>query len=250
MNLTRIFAFKKRTFVFVFVPISLLALWLALNPQWIRVENVQIDLAPTSSQTLLFERIRATLGPQLARFNGKYFWEVPLAQVYEVTTKDKRVRKVSIYREFPSKLRVEIEPHTPVLAYLASDNRIYPVATDATLLPALPFADYSDLPLLRGDELRDEQKLREAALELYEQIPDDGALHKKSISEIYYSKKEGFRLFLSGSHAEVRMGDSDFSPKFSRVEKVLSYLDSQNIKGRVIDARFSKKVVVRVRKAP
>jgi len=75
-------------------------------------------------------------------------------------------------------------------------------------------------------------------------------LQAKNISEIFYSKKEGFKIFLKGVATEVRMGDSDFGPKISRVEKVLSYLDSQNVKGRVIDARFSKKVVVRVRKAP
>ena len=55
---------------------------------------------------------------------------------------------------------------------------------------------------------------------------------------------------MNNSVAEVKVGDADFGPKFIRVEKVLAYLDSQNIKGRVIDARFSKKVVVRVRKGP
>ena len=46
------------------------------------------------------------------------------------------------------------------------------------------------------------------------------------------------------------MGEGDFDLKVSRVEKVMSYLHNRNIKGRVIDARFSKKVVVRVRNTP
>ncbi|MBX3021745.1 MAG: cell division protein FtsQ/DivIB [Bdellovibrionales bacterium] len=221
-----------------------------LNPTWIKVEDVRLELNPESHEDLLFQRIKSTLDPQFAKFKDKYFWEVPLTSVFEMTTKDKRVKKVSIYREFPSRLRVEIEPYTPVLAYLAGDGRIYPVATDATLLPALPPADAPDLPFLRGEDLKDEPGLRETALELYESIPEDGALNKKQISEISYSKKDGFKLFVSSATSEVRMGDTDFGPKISRVTKVLSYLDSQNIKGRVIDARFSKKVVVRVRNSP
>lgn len=224
--------------------------YLALNPRWIRVESVQPYLAPNSTQTLLYQRIQASLLPQFQTLAGKFFWDVPLSKVYDIVTKDKRVRKVQIYREFPTKLKVEIEPQTPVLAYLSSDNRIYPVAADATLLPALNLADAQDMPVIRGAELKDEQRLREQALELFERIPNEGSLRKSNVSEILYSRKDGFKIFLNGSDAEIKIGDADFSPKLSRVEKVLAYLDSQNIKGRVIDARFSKKVVVRVRKGP
>jgi len=103
------------------------AVWLALNPRWIKIEFVQLDLAARArDQQLLFERIQTSLTPQFQNLAGKFFWEVPLSKVFELVNKDKRVRKVSVYREFPSKLRVEIEPQTPVLAYLGEDNRVYP----------------------------------------------------------------------------------------------------------------------------
>lgn len=223
---------------------------IALNPQWLRIEAVQIDLQEGSQEELLFQRIKKSLQPQFDNFAGRYFWELPLDTVFQTTQKDRRVKKVSIFREFPSRLRIVVEPHTPVLAFLSTDHRIYPVATDATLLPPLPAKEAPNLPLLRGEELKDEPSLRERALELYSQIPDDGAIRKNSVSEIYYSKRDGFKVFVSGAQAEVKLGDTDFSPKISRVQKVLSYLESQNIKGRVIDARFQKKVVVRVRNTP
>jgi cell division septal protein FtsQ len=220
------------------------------NSQWVRIEAVQIDIAKDSNQDLLFQRIRQSLTQQFKPFEGRYFWQVPLKTVYEITSRDKRVKSASVYREFPSRLRIEIEPHTPVLAYLGRDGRMYPVATDATLLPALPVADVPDMPILRGDELNDEPELREKALALLQSFPDDGLMAKSKVSEIIHTKKDGFKVFVSGAVAVVQMGDTDFGPKVSRVQKVLSYLDSRNIKGRVIDARFSKKVVVRVRKAP
>ena len=223
---------------------------LAWHPEWIRVGSVRVDLAPESGEHLLYQRIKQALEPQFKRLEGSYFWQVPLESVYQTTAGDRRVRSLSVTREFPGALRVVIEPYTPVLAYLSRDGRVYPVATDATLLPALPTKDVPNLPFLRGDELRDEAKLRERALELYRAIPDEGAFAKGQVSEIVYGKKDGFRVFVGGPKVEVKLGESDFTAKASRVTKVLSYLDSQNIKGRVIDARFSKKVVVRVRKRP
>lgn len=223
---------------------------IAYNSNWVRINTVTLEIEPNSKQDLLFQRIDTTLKPQLAAFEGKYFWQVPLRQVFELVSKDKRVSKVWVYREFPSRLRIQIEPRTPVLGFLSNDGRIYPVATDATLLPALSVNEAGDMPLLRGNELSDEPSLRELALELFDLIPTEGGFRKRDVSEIVYNKKEGFAVYINGTPAELRMGDSDFGPKISRVEKVLSYLESQNIKGRVIDARFSKKVVVRVRNNP
>jgi cell division septal protein FtsQ len=216
---------------------------IALNPGWIKIGAIEIDQASASKQDLLYQRIKASLTPQFGHFEGRYFWQVPLSDLFDIASRDRRVKKVSIYREFPSRLRIEIEPYTPVMAYLARDGRIY-------LLPAVAAADAPDLPFLRGDDFKDESDLREKALELYKSIPDQGELSKARVSEILYSKKDGFKVFVAGLTGEIRLGDTDFGPKVSRVQKVLSYLDSQNIKGRVIDARFSKKVVVRVRNTP
>ncbi len=223
---------------------------LAFNSHWVRIETVQIDLVKDSNQDLLFQRIRNSLTQQLKVYEGRYFWQVPLKNVFEAAQKDRRVKSAAVFRDFPSRLRVEVEPHTPLLAYLSSDGRVYPVATDAALLPPIPITEAPDLPFIRGEDLKDEPALREKSIALLEAVPDQGALNKASVSEIVYSKKEGFTVFLNGTRAEIKLGDSDFGPKISRAQKVLAYLDSRNIKGRVIDARFSKKVVVRVRNTP
>jgi cell division septal protein FtsQ len=226
------------------------AIYFCFDPHWVKIENVQLNLSEPSKEDLLFQRIKTALTPQLQKLAGRYVWEIPLGEVYQLVAKDRRVRKVSIYREFPSKLNIVIEPHTPVLAFLGADNRFYPVAADATLLPPQSLIEAQDLPILRGEELKDEQRLREAALELFDLLPNDGYLRKRNISEIVYSRKGGFEIFAAGVPAQINMGESDFGPKISRVERVLGYLESQNIKGRVIDARFAKKVVVRVRNNP
>ena len=223
---------------------------LALNPQWLKVEHVRVQLIAGSIEKTLFERIRQTLEPRLREVEGRFFWNAPLGPLLEMAEEDKRVKRVAIYREFPSRLRVEIEPRTPVLSYLSGDGHVYPIASDATLLPSLPLREMPDLPLVRGIELKTDPRLRATALELYQDIPDHGVLSKNQIGEIFYDPQDGFKIYLGGLGAEVRVGDSQFAGRLGRVARVLSYLDSQSVKGRVIDARFAKKVVVRPRKAP
>ncbi len=238
------------TLVILFLVAGLGAFVIQRNPRWVKVENFVIELAEDSQEEVLFQRISTSLRAQLAAYQGEYFWDLPLKKLHELVSRDKRVKSVEIFREFPSQVRIKIEPHTPVLAYLARDGRIYPVATDGALLPAVAVADAPDLPVLRGDAFKDELGLRELAIELLSLVPTEGSFTKKDVSEIVYSPKEGFKVFISGARSELKFGDSDFGPKISRVQKVLSYLESQSIKGRVIDARFSKKVVVRVRNSP
>jgi len=220
------------------------------NPGWLKIESIDLQMQADSQEPLLFERIKTALMPQMNQLTGQFFWDVPLSRIHTVTVNDKRVKNLAIYREFPNRIRVEITPHTPVMAYLSSDNRFYPVAKDATLLPPLNMGEFPDLPILRGEDLKDDPPLRMSAIELFEMIPQDGTLRRSALSEIVYTKKDGFKIFLSDTSGEIKFGDADFGPKISRVQKVLSYLESQNVKGRVIDARFSKKVVVRVRNSP
>ena len=71
----------------------------------------------------------------------------------------------------------------------------------------------------------------------------------RSVSEIQYSKKDGLVLVLGLDDNTVIMGDREFKKRIDHVRRVVQYLRSENLRGRVIDARFSKKVVVRLRNA-
>lgn len=224
---------------------------LIANPRLVKIDSIDIAKVQSSDQELLFQRTQKDLNIKLQGHVGKYFWQVPLEKIFQAVTKDKRVKSTSIYREFPSKIKIVIEPYTPVLGYLAGDGRIYPIANDGALLPAQSLKDAADLPIVRGLELKDNLPLRVQALDLYHSVPESTAsLSRMHISEIVHSAKDGFKIFLSNEKSEVKFGDTDFGPKVSRVQKVLTYLDSRQIKGRVIDARFAKKVVVRVRNNP
>jgi cell division septal protein FtsQ len=212
-----------------------------------RLNTVEVVLDPESHESFMFEKIQSGLQASLTPFTGLPFWKISLEKVMAEVKKDHRVRLARVQREFPHILRVIVVPQEPMLAYMDERGRIYPVARDATLMPALPLKDVPNFPLLRGKEFVTDASLREKAVELMAAIPTEGRFQRRLISEILHNNKDGFSLFLADHAAEIKMGESDFELKASRVEKVLSYLHNRNLSGRTIDARFSKKVVVRVR---
>jgi cell division septal protein FtsQ len=223
--------------------------WLFVNGRAMRLNSVDIVLDPDSHESFMFEKIQTGLQASLLPFTGLPFWKVSLEKVMDEVKKDKRVRLARVQREFPHVLRVIVVPQEPLLAYMDEQGRIYPVARDATLMPALALKDVPNFALLRGKEFATDEHLREQAVELMAAMPVDGHFKRDQISEILHNQKDGFSLFLANHSAEIKMGDADFDLKVSRVEKVLSYLHNRNLSGRTIDARFAKKVVVRVRGA-
>lgn len=224
------------------------AAWFFLKSPMMQLQSIDIVLSPESKDAFLFERIHSSLQSSLAGYLGLPFWKLSLERVMNDIKKDQRVSSAEIQREFPHHMRVIIVPKKPLLAYMDETGRVYPVARDASLMPALSLKDVPNFPLLRGKDFLSDRHLREAAVQLIETIPVDGRFQRAVVSEILHSNKDGFDLFLANQVAEVKMGDGDFDLKVSRVEKVLGYLHNRGLKGRVIDARYAKKVVVRMRR--
>jgi cell division septal protein FtsQ len=218
-----------------------------LRSPMVKLQSVEILLDPSSRESFLFEKIQSSLQASLAHYNGLPFWKVRLDDVMSDVKNDRRVRIARIQRDFPHHLRVIVVPHEPVMGLLDEKGRVLPVAKDATLLPALTMKDAPNFPLLRGKEFMTDEALRMKAIELLDSIPNEGRFQSGNISEILHSNKYGFEIFLSDQPAEIKMGEGEFDLKAGRVEKVLSYLHNRNMQGRVIDARFGKKVVVRLR---
>lgn len=242
-------AYVRLIVVFSLTALLSVAIYYGAESGWGRLAPVRVTLANDSDQAQLFERIQASLATPLSRLQGEWLWKVSLPQVLELVEKDRRVKEVRIKREFPNRLEVIVTPHRPVAAWVDKSGRFFPLAADGSLLPALTLKDSLDLPLLRGNNFREQIELREKALALLQEWPANGIVGRDRVSEMSYSNKWGFALLISGG-AEVRVGEGEYGPKASRVERVLTYLQEQQLRGRVIDARFAKKVVVRLRNAP
>ena len=224
--------------------------YLGAEAGWGRLQPVEVVMEPNSDQPQLFNRIQSSLEEEFKSYQGRWLWQASLPQVLKQVQSDRRVRSARINRVFPNRLKIEIEPQQPVMAYADEVGRLFPIATDASLLPVLPINEVRDLPLLRGKVFKTELNLREQAIALLKALPESGPLARERVAEIFYSEKNGFSLMLIQNGIEVRLGTSDIERKAERIARVLNYLQDQQLRGRVIDARFAKKVVVRLRNAP
>ena len=127
---------------------------------------------------------------------------------------------------------------------------LHSVTSSGSILPVKLSKQDIDLPILRGANFHKDEVLRGKAVALLREVPDRGLFSKQNISEIRYEKKNGFILHLVNRNTLVKLGKDNFVQKSSFIERAMSYLESQRLEGRVIDARYSKKVVVKLRNEP
>ncbi len=213
------------------------------------VQAIHIDFQGNDSQRILFNLIKARVEPIAADVMGMQMWQLSLPTLEKQIKLDKRISEVEISRRLPNQLDLKITPHLPVAVFLKDAHLILPIAKDASLLPAMATFKSFDLPVMRGKELFESQDLRAQAIEILDNLKSTSEFSSKNISEITYDKKLGFTLTLAHQGEKIILGESDLLAKSKRIEKVLSYLQREGIRGRVIDGRFSKKVVVRPRNA-
>jgi cell division septal protein FtsQ len=214
------------------------------------VEKVTVVMAGESKEQLLFEEIKKDLNQETKDLIGASMLQLSFPTLVDEILKDKRVKSVQVRREFPGAVIVRIEPREPVLGWVDERGFLRPVAKDNEIMPRLKSGLLRDVAILRGKEFSKDSKLRLAAIELIESLPTEGYFQRSMISEIRHSKASGFDLVLTEPSVIVKIGRENYQERSKRLEKVLSYIHNRDIKGRVIDSRFDKKVVVRLRNEP
>ncbi|MCB0384499.1 MAG: cell division protein FtsQ/DivIB [Bdellovibrionales bacterium] len=248
---------RNRTKVWVSGGVGFLAtgmilagLYWSVHGSWFDLQDVQIEMEEASTQEVLFKRIQVDLAKKLKSLLGRKAWEIQLGELLNEIESDTRVKSAHVSRQFPNKIYVRILPRDPVLVLAGAKGYVYPIASDASLLPAVLAQDAPDLPLLRGSGFTQNESWRKKVIQLLEEVPRDGDVGLSMISEVHYTPEEGLGLVLMGKGVKVSLGEQMIARKLKRVERVLHYLQEHQIDGRVIDAKFSKKVVVRLRNAP
>lgn len=194
--------------------------------------------------------LRQRLGAVTRKFEKKRIWEIDLGEVRTSIVRDEWVKDVLIWRSLPNEIKIRIRPKTPVVMLVSERGEFYPITEDGSLLSVVSIDRLPDVPVLRGAEFFEGQSERVRAVNFVMSLPDEGALNRRNISEVGWTKDAGYSLTLIQPKVEVKLGEEQIELKVMRVNQVLNYLSIHQLRGRVIDASFSKKVLVRLRKAP
>ena len=225
------------------------------------VKSVPVETASSLGESefrldpLIVEDLERGLRKQLARYVHRKIWEIDINEVEERIRANQWVKSARVWRVFPDRLNVQVTPRAPAFLLQLEAGRLVPVAVDGSLVQIGPgqvskAASLPDVPLLSGKRFRDDRRARLEAVDFARALPDEGLLGRANISEIAWTEKDGFTVTLLSSRMRIVFGGDETSLKVARVSRILDYLEANRIDASVIDASFSKKVLVRPRKGP
>ncbi|MBX2987504.1 MAG: FtsQ-type POTRA domain-containing protein [Bdellovibrionaceae bacterium] len=210
------------------------------------LDQIEIVLEDTPAQALHLKPLVAELDRSLELYRGASLWKLDMNLISKAIGGLNWVEVHSLSRNWPSGLVVKIKPQDVKALYLAKNNRFIPVIREGRLLDPVEPKLAPDVAILDGDAFQARADLRKRAIEVLNEIPDDGAFSRKTISEVRWHPKDGFLMKMVRTGLEVKIGDDQIALKANRVGQVLEYLQNRGMNAKSLDANLSKKVLVKL----
>lgn len=212
------------------------------------VRDLQVDVEFEENQEALLVSLKPELAKLTSGLKGENIWKVGLSGVRAALLKHPWIREVELGRKFPSQIVTLIKLEPVALLYHDKKNRIFPILENSKKMPQIAATLAPVAPILRNNKiLKDEEKLK-MVLNLISEVPRIGPLKKENIESVDFSSVTGLSLKLIKEDLIVHLGSTNIQTKALQVLRVTDYLQSQKQNARVIDASFTKKVLVRLRK--
>lgn len=242
-------------FTAAFVFTTGVLMMLLQHSSFFEITSVPVDFAFQNGEkgavpSIVSERMKSEFQKHLQALMGKRIWDIELGDLRASLARDEWVKDLLISRRLPNEVRVSVRAKTVALILIDKHDKFYPITDDGELLSPLPAGSLPDVPLLRGEIFKESEARRKNAVKFVLSLGEEGYLSRRNVSEITWSQELGYTLVLLQPKVEVVIGEDNVDLKVMRVTQVLNYLSANNLKGRVIDASFSKKVLVRLRKHP
>ncbi len=157
------------------------------------------------------------------------------------------VRNVSVGREFPDRVVIEVKERTPV-ALLKKDMAFFLMDLEGVTFKKLEMGDELDLPILTGfySGGRTDMQLLGKSLDLLSYLakaPDFPNI--KTVSEIHGNERLGISIF-TNSGLCLMLGFDNYENKFKRLPVVMADLDRRNQKTGFMQIDLSDPVKVTV----
>jgi len=246
---------SKKIVIPLFFAVVLLATAAVWNDDYFfAVKEVELQLEPSPLHRMLQVDVRKRIMSKLDTARDKNIWQVPLQKLRENILSDVWIESATIERDLPQKIRVEVKIKEVVFVYVDKRGRLLPVSEKGQLLNPIEFDHTPDVPVIRNADVVNSAGTLATVIELFRNLPREGLLSQQNVAEIDWSPVSGLKVELVSrpnstiEDGKIILGIDQVHLKAKRVANVLKYLESQKQKWRVIDASFSKKVLVRLRK--
>lgn len=242
----------KKSILFA-IPLVVVALsgWaLRSESDFFIVDQAQVEVQFQEGQAAIVDLLREEIKAPIQATKGKNIWSLDLSNLREQLLENPWVDDVELRRRFPNKITSLVHMAPIAFLYIDRKNRIFPVTNRGIKLKSVKTSAVPVAPILRNSKIMEKHSDIQLMIERLNQIPNVGALRRDNIALIDYRPTTGLTLKLSQGQELVHLGEEDIPTKGLQVLRVTDYLKSQKQKARVIDASFTKKVLVRPRKRP
>ena len=240
----------KKVF-FILIPILLVLLVghvLRTEKEFFIVSRVPVSVVYEGHQEAMVRALKPQWTHQFVNLKGRNIWKIRLSQVYDEILRNDWVQDVELHRRLPDQIAATIRLKGISVLFVDGENKIFPITRQGQKLSSVSPTLVPVVPVLYNDQIANHPELLNKLVAMLGEVPDSGDLKTENIASVDLKPITGLQLNLINSKVTVHLGEKDISTKGLQVLRVTDYLKSQNQKARVIDASFTKKVLVRLRK--
>ena len=179
---------------------------------------------------------------------GKNIFDLDLADIKKQLKKHPWLLDANITRIFPDRVNIEVFEKKPVA--ILSLGGLFFLDEDGRRIARIGSADDVDFPVLSGFSESQVEEIKPVltAFDIIRLYKKNEFLQTWPLSEVHWQNQNGFAIFTKNPTFEIRLGQTGFSKKISRLERVLKDLFQKNQLPYLVDLNFSKKVVVKLSK--
>ncbi len=234
------------------LPVGIIGSFVLLHHEgFFSIKEIHLGVAEEQTMPLWLNNKWSEFGKDMEVWRDRDLWTIQLSEVTQKLSSYPWIREAMVSKSWPNTLHIQVR-HKDLIAFAKTPKgRLIPLLSDGSRLNFDALSTSVSLPVLSTNISVDDHAKVNEALRLISLSPK--ALSDR-MSEIGFDPKEGYWTLILPFGAKIKWGfESDLKAtekKILRVQKVLEYLDSRELKARVIDANLSKKVVVRLRKTP
>jgi cell division protein FtsQ len=223
-----------------------------LHSDVFKIRDVRIEESPESAGHEVFENLSPRANEMVRGYLQQNIWWVNVSEIGKRIRSLPGVKNVVVERLPPNSIKVTVLPEQIRFLYVTGNGKFFPVTESSTVLRDFKSRFYPDSPITRDQKIIKNSKIRSQAVDLVSSLPPTGLFSQSTVAEIEFKKNsEGnsdFWLSLIQPDVKVKMNTENAAVKAERVARVLNYTHKHNLHARVIDAEYSKKVVVKLRK--
>jgi len=148
-------------------------------------------------------------------------------------SKNSWVKSVSVTKEFPKKVNIEIDEEESYCLILAEDGKVYYINKEGKRLGPANFNAGLDFPVLIGEGINNPDLVKEA-IQLLELSSESKVLNWSQISEVHLDSIYGINLF-TVDQKRIEFDTTNIVNKWRKVEKIITHAEVMGIEEKYIN---------------